>query len=135
MKVLPTARILLVDSQPDRRASMRLALTAFGVGAIVEADTLPEVPPAEAELPADILVVQADDPEHVPDNPFRHGGKLPAILIAHVPPPALGRTASRAGYDAALDSPIAPRLLYRRIGSVLQRARRMGRPASGGPVA
>jgi len=124
MKVLPTARILLVDSQADRRASTRSALTAFGVGAILEADCLNALP----EPDADILVVQSDDPEHVPENPFRNGGKLPAILIADVPSALLGRTASRAGYDAALDMPLAPRLLYRRIGSVLQRARRIGRP-------
>ncbi len=130
MKVLPTARILLVDSQAERRASTRIALTTFGVGAVMEADCLPEVGASDTDLPADILIVQADDPEHVPDNPFRDGGKLPAILIADVPPASLGRTASRAGYDAALDTPLAPRLLYRRIGSVLQRSRRSGRPAA-----
>lgn len=135
MKVLPTARILLVDSQAERRASTRLALTTFGVGAVMEADCLPDVAANDADLPADILIVQADDPEHVPDNPFRDGGKLPAILIAEASSCGLGRTASRAGYDAAVDAPLAPRMLYRRIGSVLQRSRRTGRPAAAAPAA
>lgn len=128
MKVLPTARILLVDSQTERRQATRLALTAFGVGAIVEAAGLDEARSPASAGAIDVLVVQVDDPEQVPENPFRDGG-VPAILVVEVPAAMLARAAGRAGYDAALGAPFQPRLLYRRIGSVLQRARRAARPS------
>ncbi|MFG1400606.1 ANTAR domain-containing protein [Xanthobacter sediminis] len=140
MKVLPTARILLVDSQVERRMALREALTAFGVGGVLEAASLEEVAHAPTPVQADVLVVQVDDPEQVPENPFRDGAGAPAILIADVPAQALVRSAVRGGYEAALGAPLAPRLLYRRIGSVMQRARRVGRigaasvPATAEPV-
>lgn len=130
MKVLPTARILLVDSQMERRQATRLALSAFGVGAVREAASVDEVADPALYAAADVLVVQVDDPEDAPTNPFRFGAGIPAVLIAEVPAQLLVRAAGRGGYDAALGAPLAPRLLYRRIGSVLQRARRLARPAS-----
>ncbi|MDQ0507281.1 ANTAR domain-containing protein [Xanthobacter agilis] len=124
MKVLPTARILIIDSQSERREILRDALTAFGVGGIHEAADLAAAP---SPVQADILVVYADDPENVPENPYRDGAGAPAILVVDAPVPVLVRAAARGGYDAALGAPLAPRLLYRRIGSVLQRARRVVR--------
>jgi hypothetical protein len=40
--------------------------------------------------------------------------------------------ANEAGYRAVVGLPVAPRLLYRRIGSLLQKTRRAGRFASEG---
>ncbi|QRG06266.1 hypothetical protein EZH22_25430 [Xanthobacter dioxanivorans] len=134
MKVLPTARILLVDSQMERRQATRLALAALGVGAVSEAASVDEVADPAVHGLADVLVVQVDDPQDAPANPFRFGAGIPAVLIAEVPAQLLVRAAGRAGYDAALGAPLAPRLLYRRIGSVLQRARRLARPASAATV-
>jgi len=128
MKVLPTARILLVDSLSERRQATRLALSALGVGSVREVASLDEVADPSLLGAADVLVVQVDDPEEAPSNPFRFGAGLPAILVADVPAQLLVRAAGRAGYDAALGAPVAPRLLYRRIGSVMQRARRLARP-------
>lgn len=134
MKVLPTARILIVDSQTERRETLRHALTAFGVGAVQDVASLEELANAPTPVQADVLVVQVDDPEQAPENPYREAG-APAILIAEVPAPLLVRAAARGGYDAALGAPLTPRLLYRRIGSVMQRARRAIRsstaPATG----
>ncbi|MFG1377505.1 hypothetical protein [Xanthobacter autotrophicus] len=129
MKVLPIARILLVDSHMDRRLATKAALTALGVGSVREAAVLDEVTDPAILGSADVLVVQVDDPEDAPANPFRFGAGIPAVLIAEVPAQLLVRAASRAGYDAALGAPLTPRLLYRRIGSVMQRARRLARPA------
>jgi hypothetical protein len=39
--------------------------------------------------------------------------------------------ATEAGYSAVVGLPVVPRLLYRRLGSILQKARRSGRFASG----
>lgn len=130
MKVLPTARILLVDSHTERRQATRLALCVFGVGSVRECASIEEVADPAVHGAADVLVVQVDDPEDAPPNPFRFGAGIPAVLIAEVPAQLLVRAAGRGGYDAALGTPLAPRLLYRRIGSVLQRARRLARPAS-----
>lgn len=129
MKVLPIARIILVDSQMERRQATRLALSALGVGSVREAASIDEVADPAAHGTADVLVVQVDDPDDAPANPFRFGAGIPAVLVAEVPVQQLVRVAGRGGYDAALGAPVAPRLLYRRIGSVLQRARRLGRPA------
>lgn len=129
MKVLPTARILLVDSLPERREALRDALAVFGVGSIKEAAAVAELAASEQLAAVDVIVVHADDPEQVPENPFRDGAGAPAILIAEAPASSLVRAAARGGYEAALGAPLAPRLLYRRIGSVLQRARRVVRNA------
>ncbi len=36
MKVLPTARILIIDADADRRQTTRAGLTALGGGAVTE---------------------------------------------------------------------------------------------------
>lgn len=127
MKVLPTARILIVDSQSERRDALRNALTAFGVGAVLEAASVADAADPQFLGLADVLVVHADDADQVPENPFRDGAGIPAILAVDAPAQMLMRMAARGGYDAAVSAPLAPRLLYRRIGSVMQRARRVVR--------
>ncbi|MEP9353949.1 hypothetical protein ABLE93_10165 [Xanthobacter sp. KR7-65] len=114
----------------ERRQATRLALSALGVGSVREVASVDEVNDLASQGTADVLVVQVDDPEDAPANPFRFGAGIPAVLVAEVPAQQLVRIAGRTGYDAALGAPVAPRLLYRRIGSVLQRARRLGRPAT-----
>ncbi|MFG1359193.1 hypothetical protein [Xanthobacter pseudotagetidis] len=101
MKVLPTARILLVDSQVERREATRQALTAFGVGAIVEASSFEDVQPPVGAGKVDVLVVQVDDADQVPENPYRDGGSVPAILVVEVAAPMVARSAGRAGYVPA----------------------------------
>ncbi|QTL02368.1 hypothetical protein J5J86_16405 [Aquabacter sp. L1I39] len=127
MKVLPTARVLIIDSDADRRQTTRAGLSALGVGAVSEVATVEEA----LALPRafDVVVVQVNTVEDVPDHPFRDADDtLPAVMVAEGSTLQLTRTASRCGYDAAVGMPLLPRLLYRRIGSVLQRARRAQRP-------
>jgi hypothetical protein len=62
-------------------------------------------------------------------NPFEASG-TPAILIAEDTVRATLKTAASAGYHVVLGLPVVPRLLYRRIGSILQKARRTGRQMS-----
>ncbi|MFG1297997.1 ANTAR domain-containing protein [Xanthobacter variabilis] len=127
MKVLPTARILIVDSQVERREALRNSLIAFGVGGVQEAGSLEAVAGSMATGQPDVLIVHADNPDQIPENPYRDGNGAPAVLVAEAPTQALMRAAARGGYDAAVGAPAAPRLLYRRIGSVMQRARRVVR--------
>ncbi|MFG1461804.1 hypothetical protein V5F77_02810 [Xanthobacter sp. DSM 24535] len=128
MKVLPTARILIVDSDPARREITTVGLKALGVGAVTEVSSIEEALAAPRAF--DVIVVQAASVDLVPDHPFRDGpDAIPGILVTEGPSTVLARLASRAGYDAAIAMPLLPRLLYRRIGSVLQKARRAQRPA------
>jgi len=53
----------------------------------------------------------------------------PAILIADNNARDMVRAASACGYSVVLAAPAAPRLIYRRIGSILQKVRRQGRRA------
>lgn len=130
MKVLPTARILIIDSVAERRETTRVGLSALGVGSVTELSSTADLEPGARNY--DVLVMQADDAENVPENPFRDGtDAIPAVLVVDGPSHLLARVASRAGYDAAVGMPLLPRLLYRRIGSVLQRARRLSKPAAG----
>ncbi|WP_127089941.1 hypothetical protein [Aquabacter cavernae] len=129
MKVLPIARILIIDADADRRETTRLGLTALGVGTVTEAAAVAEA----LDLPRqfDVVVVQAASVDDVPDHPFKDtGDAIPAVMVAEGSAHALARAAGRHGYDAAVGMPLLPRLLYRRIGSVLQRARRSQRPGT-----
>lgn len=68
-------------------------------------------------------------------NPFI-ASRTPGILIAAEANRESIRLATRSGYKAVIAAPVAPRFLYRRIGSILQRARRAGRngmPSPGNP--
>ncbi|MEW6257770.1 MAG: response regulator [Pseudomonadota bacterium] len=129
MKVLPIARILIIDADAERRQTTKLGLTALGVGTVTEAGS-----PAEAlDLPRqfDVVVVQAGPVDDIPPHPFRETeDSIPAVMVAEGSAHALARAAGRQGYDAAVGMPLLPRLLYRRIGSVLQRARRGQRPGA-----
>lgn len=127
MKVLPLSRILLVDSSKERREALRLELLKFGLGDVLEAETLETASGSALPENVNLLVVQADSPEQISENPHRDGGKIPAILIVDLPPRELERASLQVGYEAALGMPVSPRILYRRIGSVLQQARRMSR--------
>ncbi len=93
--------------------------------------------PAEAlDLPRqfDVVVVQAGTVDEIPPHPFRDtADAIPAVMVADGSAHALARAAGRQGYEAAVGMPLLRALLYRRIGSVLQRARRGQRP--GAPTA
>ena len=129
MNVLPTARILIIDSDADRRQTTRTGLSALGVGAVTEVASVSEA----LALPRafDVVVVQVGSVENVPDHSFRDAeDSVPAVMVAEGSTLQLTRAAGRCGYDAAVGMPLLPRLLYRRIGSVLQRARRAQRPVA-----
>lgn len=62
----------------------------------------------------------------IPANPF-DPVRTPGILLAEDTSRDMIRAASAAGYKVVLALPVTPRLLYRRIGAMLQRARRTAR--------
>ena len=80
----------------------------------------------DLRLPDDALTAEGDAPGR-----FRG---VPALIVAPVVTPHLCRMARRCGYRAAVSATIPPRLLYRRIGVVLQGrrgVRRLQRTAAG----
>lgn len=77
MKVLPTARILIVDSQVERREALRNSLIAFGVGGVQEAGSLEAAAGSMATGQPDVLIVHADNPDQIPENPYRDGNGAP----------------------------------------------------------
>ncbi len=98
-----------------------------------EARRLCRVGNADACLVAIDLAVPDDTLTAEGDAPGRFGG-IPALIVAPVVTPHLRRMARRCGYRAAVAATIPPRLLYRRIGAVLQGrrgVRRFQRAAAG----
>lgn len=92
-----------------------------------------EVRQLAAERPIDLCVVdlRAIGPEFrtkVFPNPFQDDA-TPAILVAAETSVAMLEAAAASGYRAVIGFPVMPRLLYRRIGSILQKARRAARNA------
>lgn len=128
MKVLPTARILLVDADKDRSTATREGLLAQGVGSVTEAASCDDAQAKGLLCAADAIVLYAGNGEPVPANPFGEANGVPAVLVVEQSSPQMSRSALRNGYEAVMILPVPARMLYRRIGSAMQRARRLHRP-------
>ena len=127
MRALSSARVVVLDADPDHRNFLCSALAALGVTQVLPGGSVDEV---RAIDPApDICVVDArrlSGGQRVPRNPF-DPARTPGILIIAETSSETLKAAAASGFSAVLGAPVAPRLLYRRIGSVLQKARRVGR--------
>lgn len=142
MKQLVRANILLVDAQADRRASTAAALLALGLNRVNHAGNYAEAVQVCDAHGADIVVVAGDGLDQdtidiLPNLPCPDR-TTPALLLLAAPTRADVRAAVAVGYAAVVAMPVAPRILYRRIGSLLQRFRRAGKRIAvaegGGPV-
>jgi CheY-like chemotaxis protein len=147
MKLILSAHVLVVDHDQDTRHDTAEALRTLGIQRVTEVGSLEG---ADAVLGAgrvDVTVVAGDQPDAIrslghprpvppaPGNEF----KVPSILLLTAPARSDVRAANAAGYEAVVPLPLVARTLYRRIGSLMQRARRHERaraPAgyAGGPV-
>ena len=133
MRFLPNARIVVLDSDARRRALICAELVELGLTQVLPAGSVKEARRLAAVRPLDLVVVdpRALDPDlrsKVFPTPFHEDG-TPAILLAADTSVATLETAAAAGYRAVAGLPVVPRLLYRRIGSILQKARRSARNA------
>lgn len=129
MRFLPNARIVVLDGDTRRRALIGAELAELGLTQVVPAASVKEARRLAAELPFDLCVVDPraldrDTRTNVFPNPFRG---TPAILLAGDAAAATPEAAAAAGYCAVIGLPVAARLLYRGIGSILQKARRTAR--------
>lgn len=86
------------------------------------------------ERAADLIIVDGrgfedlarEQGKRVLPNPLIGDG-TPGILLSTDTSRVMVHEAHNAGYRAVVALPVSPRLLYRRIGSILQRARRIHR--------
>lgn len=78
-----------------------------------------------ASRPAPDPVVPAGALPRPPDVAVRSG--IPCLLLVPAFSRAVARAAMALGYAAAMSADAAPRLVYRRVGALMQRVRRSGR--------
>lgn len=127
MKSIRRANLVLVaDSDralllAERLRRMRV-VGVTTVAGIDEAQRLCNAGVVDACLVAREEPVVDAPPQPDVDAPGRGAG-VPSLIIVQAVTPYLRKEARRAGYAAAVPAGIAPRLLYRRIGAVLQRRR------------
>ena len=134
MRFLPAARIVVLDADARHRDVICKGLGELGLLQILAAGTLPDVKAIAQERAADLIVVDArgfedlarEQGKKVLSNPLIGDG-TPGILLSGDTSRAMVHEAHNTGYRAVVALPVAPRLLYRRIGSILQRARRIHR--------
>jgi DNA-binding NtrC family response regulator len=130
MRIFSSARVAVVDSDAGRRAALCAAMTEFGLLQLIPVADLEEAKQHAARAPLDLCVVHAADTAAngvpFPQYPFEPS-RTPAILIAPLKPGETIRMALVHGYRVVLPAPAMPRIVYRRIGSVLQKVRRANR--------
>jgi AmiR/NasT family two-component response regulator len=146
MKLILSAHVLVIDHDPQTRHDTAEALRVLGIQRVTGVGSVEE---ADAVLNAgrvDVVVVAgertdaarfSDHPRQLPPAPGQEF-RVPSILLLPSPARSDIRAANAAGYEAVVSLPLVARTLYRRIGSLMQRARRheRARPAgyAGGPA-
>ena len=127
MRALSSARVVVLDADPDHCNFLCSALVALGITRVLPTASIDEA--RKIDPAPDICVVDVRRlavSQHIPRNPF-DPARAPGILIVAETSREILNAAVANGFVAVLPAPVTPRFLYRRIGSVLQRARRVGR--------
>jgi DNA-binding response OmpR family regulator len=134
MRFLPAARIVVLDADARHREDICAGLSDLGLIQVLAAGTLPDAKAFAHERPIDLAVVDMrgfqdlarEQGKKILPNPFIAEG-TPVILLASDTSRAMVHEAHAAGYRAVVSLPVSARLLYRRIGSILQKTRRSHR--------
>ena len=134
MRFLPAARIMVLDADARHRDAVCKGLRELGLLQVLAAGTLPDVKAMAQERAPDLVIVDGrgfedlarEQGKRVLPNPLIGDG-TPGILLAADTSRVMVHEAHNAGYRTVVALPVSPRLLYRRIGSILQRARRIHR--------
>lgn len=134
MRIFASARIAVLDTDPERRTALCTALADLGMLQLLPAGAVEEARIHATGAPVDLCIVVAsgfarrelDGESSLPPNPF-DPARTPAILIAADLTRQTVKAATAAGYRLVVPAPVVPRILYRRIGSILQKVRRAGR--------
>lgn len=134
MRIFSSARIAVLIADPERRTSLCNALSDLGMLQLLPVGTVEEARMLAKGAPIDLCVVDAvglareanAGTSSIPPNPF-DPARTPGILIAADLARQTVKVALSSGYRLVISAPVAPRILYRRIGSILQKVRRAGR--------
>ena len=130
-KVIHAAGILIVQPDADIAESWRAALLDFGMsGAHVAADADAAIASIRARAPSGIVIAlpsQIESHDLIARLSAGEAGQLDTVLVMPRPTRSAVIAAASAGFDAVLPFPLAPRLIYRRMGSLMQKARRNAR--------
>ena len=128
MRIFSSARVAVIDADAVRRTALCAAMAEFGLLQLLPAADFDEAREHFARAPLDLCVVHAPDGGGMPFPPYPFDpARTPAILIAHLTAGETIRMALAHGYRVVLPAPAAPRIVYRRIGSILQKVRRAKR--------
>ena len=133
-KIIHGAGILIVQPEQDVAEHWRSALIDFGMsGAHVASDIEGAIVSMKARPPSGIVVALGSQIE-AHDLMVRLAAgecgsldNVPVILVMPRPTRSAVIAAASAGFDAVLPYPLSPRLIYRRMGSLMQKARRTAR--------
>jgi len=130
MRIFSSARVAVIDADAARRGALCAAMAEFGLLQLLPAADFDEAREHFARAPLDLCVVHAPtfaaSGSPFPPYPF-DPARTPAILIAQFTAGETMRMALAHGYRVVLPAPAVPRIVYRRIGSVLQKVRRANR--------
>jgi DNA-binding response OmpR family regulator len=130
MRIFANARIAVLDADAARRAYICKALSDFGMLKLLPVGSADEARALIEGAQLDLCVVDATGfagaGAVLAQNPF-DPERTPAILIVAEPTRAIVKDALASGYRLVMPAPVVPRILYRRIGSILQKVRRAGR--------
>ncbi len=129
-KIIQLADILLVNSNSDVAEFWRESLLDFGMtklriaSGIVEAlEAVRQSPPSGIVVALPVLADSFALMGALSQDETSDLREVPILLVANQPSRAVLLTATHAGFDAVLTEPVSPRQIYRRIGSMIQRAR------------
>jgi hypothetical protein len=125
MRIFSSARVAVIDPDAARRAALCAAMAEFGLLQLLPAADFDEAREHFSRAPIDLCVVHANGTPF-PPYPFEPA-RTPAILVAPLKAGETMRMALAHGYRVVLPAPAMPRLVYRRIGSILQKVRRANR--------
>lgn len=130
MRIFSSARVAVIDADAARRTALCAAMAEFGLLQLLQAADFDEAHEHFVRAPLDLCVVHAPglaaSGTPFPPYPF-DPARTPAILIAPLKAGETMRMALAHGYRVVLPAPAMPRIVYRRIGSILQKVRRANR--------
>ena len=131
MKSIRRAHVVVVTNC-EYGLLLAARLRRMDVARVTEVPQLEEARRCCQSGEVDACIVALDDrvPDTIPiaesDAPGRGSG-VPSLMVVPAATPYLRKAARRCGYLAVVSGEIPPRMLYRRIGAVLQRRRAASR--------
>jgi DNA-binding response OmpR family regulator len=139
-KVIHAAGILIVQSDAEVASVWREALIDFGMTGARAVVTVEEALDSIVASPPSGIVVAltpvSESHRLMSKLMAREAGDMsdvPILLVTPQPTRSIVVAAANAGFDGVLPYPPSPRMIYRRMGSLMQKARRSMRKR-GGPL-